>query len=585
MRRVGRILLGLGPVVLFVLPHVLWGRPPVSEIPIDAFFDDVTGLVLVFAGLVAWDRRPTASTGPLLIGAGYLWYVGSTYQYVPPESPLQYVSFILRGYYEPILAFVILSFPGGRLELRRDRIAVVAMLAILAIRSLWRLIGVHPGFAVPREAPPNPAWLLHDGATVVRADQIMTAALGVALLAVAGLAVQRRSRIRPGARRPADPVLLGGAIYAAVAGAYATTDLLQAILGISFLPLDGPGWTAQYLMRTLAPLGFLVGSFRLRRGTAAVVQLMTGASGLPRGVDLQEALRRALDDPGLALLYAGRAGWEDAEGRPAMLPGPDASVTATILQADGHLSGALVHDRTLLDDPSLLPTVSATLRLAIDNDRLQDDLREQLVEIRASRARVVEAADGERRRLERDLHDGAQQRLVSLAVTLRTIQSRLGQPLDPLVSSELEAAAGDVRAAIDELRELARGLDPAILRQAGLEPALRSLADRSPVPVQLDVDVADRLPAKVETATYFVVSEALTNVAKHAAASRATVRVDRRGERVDLAIGDDGSGGADPAGSGLRGLADRVAALDGTFRVVSLPGGGTSVEASIPCGS
>ena len=585
MTRPGRVLLFIGPWLLFVLPHVLWGRPPVSEIPIDALFDDLTGLVIVAAGLIAWDRRPGSRVGRLLVIAGYLWYIGSIYQYVPLDSPLQYVSVILRGYYEPILVFVILTFPGGRLERRSDGLAVAAVTAILVVRSVWRLIGIHPGWYLPPEAPENPFLLVQDRDLFAFVDQVLFFLLGALLLVVAVLALRRRTRIRVGARRAADPVLIGGAIYAAGAGLYLMAEFVHPQLAIDIVPWDGPGWTAQYLFRMLAPLGLLLGAWRLRRGTGAVVELVAGSEGPPQRPRLEAALRRALDDPNLSLLYPAGDGWVDTAGAAAALPDPDDARAVTTIEANGRVSGVLVHDATLLDDPSLVPTVAATLRLAIDNERLQADLVEQLEEVRASRARVVEAAVTERRRLERDLHDGAQQRLVGLAVSLRTVRSRLGTDVDPAVATELDAAAVEVQGAIDELRELARGLDPAILREAGLGPALESLAGRCPVPVHLDVAVTGRLPARVETAAYFVASEALANVAKHASASNATVHARILDDRLELAITDDGDGHADPAGTGLRGLADRVAAVDGTFRVVAAQGGGTRVEASIPCGS
>jgi PAS domain S-box-containing protein len=206
----------------------------------------------------------------------------------------------------------------------------------------------------------------------------------------------------------------------------------------------------------------------------------------------------------------------------------------------------------------------------------------QAEEIRRSRARLVEAGDAERRRLERNLHDGAQQRLVSLSLALRLAQSRVVS--DPDGASELLASAGEELAlALQELRELARGLHPAVLADRGLAPALASLAERSAIPVELDVDVAERLPPAVEVATFYVVSEALANVAKYAHATSASVRVRREGSGVLAEVADDGIGGADPAqGSGLRGLVDRVDSVDGTLEVWSPPGGGTRIVAAIP---
>ena len=201
----------------------------------------------------------------------------------------------------------------------------------------------------------------------------------------------------------------------------------------------------------------------------------------------------------------------------------------------------------------------------------------------ASRARIVDAGDAERRRLERNLHDGAQQRLVSLALQLRITQSALerrpGDVLGLLVEAQAELAR-----ALDELRELARGIHPAILTDRGLGPALEAIFSRAPLPVELTELPESRLPGPVEAAVYYVVAETVTNIAKHARAGSATVSVRLVSETAHVVISDDGIGGADPArGSGLRGLADRIEALDGGLRIESPPDGGTRIEAQIPC--
>jgi signal transduction histidine kinase len=212
---------------------------------------------------------------------------------------------------------------------------------------------------------------------------------------------------------------------------------------------------------------------------------------------------------------------------------------------------------------------------------LDAELAARIEELRASRARIVEAGDAERRRLERNLHDGAQARLVSLALLLRTARRRADDHLE--LAELLDRAQEELQTSLEELRELARGIHPAVLTDRGLEPALQALAARAPVPVTLEVEQRERLPEPVESAAYFVVSEALTNVAKYAQASHATVAVRRANGRVTVEVADDGVGGADLAGgSGLRGLEDRVAALDGTFALEIPPGRGTRLRAEIP---
>jgi len=305
----------------------------------------------------------------------------------------------------------------------------------------------------------------------------------------------------------------------------------------------------------------------------------------PQG--LRDALARALGDPGLEVLFwlPERRTFADTAGRPVRLPnGGGRAVTR--LEHEGEPLAALVHDRSLLDEPELVRAAGAAARLALENARLQAEMRAQLAQVQESRARIVTAADEERRRIERDLHDGAQQRLVSLALQLRMAQRQLGSgKADPAVEELLDSAVDELQVAVDELRELARGVHPAILTEEGLAAALESLAARSPFPVELDV-LEDRLPAQVEATAYFVACEALANVAKHARASKAAVFVSRRNGLLAVEVADDGVGGARPVnGSGLSGLADRVEALGGRLRIESPAGGGTRIVSEIPCES
>jgi signal transduction histidine kinase len=283
----------------------------------------------------------------------------------------------------------------------------------------------------------------------------------------------------------------------------------------------------------------------------------------------------------LAFWLPERACHVDADGATIELddrPGRAVSV----IEHNGQRLAAIIHDPAVLDDPVLVDAVSAAAGLALENARLQAELRAQLNEVRASRARIVEAGDAERRRLERDLHDGAQQRLLAIRLALQLVRGQLadeGATADEL----LDEADTEVVAALEELRSLARGIHPALLTEEGLDAALAALARRVPVPVHLDV-CPERLPALVEATVYFVASEALANVVKHAHATRATVDVTRANGQVAVAVTDDGVGGADPNGAGLHGLRDRVETLDGQLRIDSVPGQGTRVTVAIPCG-
>ena len=335
------------------------------------------------------------------------------------------------------------------------------------------------------------------------------------------------------------------------------------------------------------PVCFLVGLLRTRLSTLAVGHLVVELGARPPTDKLRDALARTLGDPSLTLAYRvqGQHHWVDGDGRPIDLPGPRASRAVTVLERDGQPVAALVHDRSLENDPALVSAVAAAASLAIENERLHADARARLAEVRESRARLVTVADAERRRLERDLHDGAQQSLVALALSLNTVRDRLDSGRVDDVRDAVTGAEQQLRAALAELRELAAGIRPAILTDAGLGPALEALAERVAVPVTMRVDLDGRLPDAVEAAAYFAVCEALVNVAKHARARSAVVDVSGQNSRLRVRIEDDGAGGAGlGSGSGLRGLVDRITALDGSFSVDSPRGRGTRIVFELPCG-
>jgi signal transduction histidine kinase len=331
----------------------------------------------------------------------------------------------------------------------------------------------------------------------------------------------------------------------------------------------------------LAPIAFLIGLLRSRLAVGpAIASLGAGAA---RG-DVVGALRTALRDPSLEVAYwvAEYDRYADVDGRAIELPTAPGRATTLIDREDGTHVAALVHDPSLRDEPELLDAVTAAAAFALENARLHAELRARLDELRGSRARIIEAAQTERQRLERDLHDGAQQRLVALSLELGLLEQRF--EAEPDAKAALDQTRREVTESLRELRELAQGIHPAVVTGHGLAVALKTLAARAQVPVRLTVDLDARLPERQEVAAYFVVSESLTNIAKYACASSAAVDVRRVDGRLVVEVVDDGVGGADTRrGSGLRGLADRVEALGGRLRVWSPAGGGTRVEAEIPC--
>jgi signal transduction histidine kinase len=324
------------------------------------------------------------------------------------------------------------------------------------------------------------------------------------------------------------------------------------------------------------PGGFLLGLLRERLDEARVSDLMAHLAVAPVA-SLGQALALALDDPSARLVFAAESGYVDEEGRPV----PDAG--GSRLTPIGDPADAfLLHDRSLDDQPELLASVRSAAALALDNARLRAELLAQLAEVRASRERLVEAGDTARRRLERNLHDGAQQRLVSLGLGLRLIRARIGD-VDAQTSQLLAETEAQTRAAIGELRDLARGIHPTVLTEQGLAASLEQLAARCPLPVRLAVDTLPALPDAAAVTAYYVASEGIANIVKHADATEVWLEVRAGPDGIDVSIADNGVGGArQNPGSGLAGLTDRVAAVGGTLDLDSPPGRGTRLTAHIP---
>jgi signal transduction histidine kinase len=356
--------------------------------------------------------------------------------------------------------------------------------------------------------------------------------------------------------------------------------LTSLIVGSPVVPLV---WVLNTALVTV-PAALAWGLLRSRLARGGLADLLRELSTL-RGVGLEDGLARVLGDPSLVLAYRvpGERSYIDGSGQPVELPAPGGDRATAPVERDGRELGVLVYDASLDDDPELVGAVAATAAITLDDARLQAESAERLAELRASRERIVSVGDAERRRLERNLHDGAQQRLVSVALQLQMIRRRTGT--DPGLAEELKSAGDELSRSLEELRELARGIHPAVLNH-GLAAALDSLASRAGVRTTVAFESPGRLPEPVELAAYFVACEALANVAKYAEATSARVRVSRRDGHAVIEIADDGVGGADEtAGSGLLGLADRVAALDGTLRILSPPGAGTVITAQLPCAS
>jgi signal transduction histidine kinase len=362
--------------------------------------------------------------------------------------------------------------------------------------------------------------------------------------------------------------------------------MLAALLTVGAFQL--PGFEilrlATFAVVGLAPLAFLAGLLDARLAKASVGELLVQLRASP-APDLQELLAQALRDPTLSLIYwlPQYGSWADQNGNPTALPEPNSGRRVTVVEQHGEQIAALVYDATLGEEPELVEAVSAAAAIALENGRLEAELRARLQELHGSRTRVVEAEQNERRRLERNLHDGAQQRLVALALELGMLAEQTGS--DPATQTRLKRARSELAESLSELRDIAHGLHPAVVSGHGLAVALDSLVAATPLDVHLTTDGLPRLSEPLEVAAYYVVSESLTNAAKHAQATRVTVDVGVVDGTLVAEVVDDGIGGADSeGGTGLRGLADRVEALNGRLRIWTAAGKGTRVRAELPCG-
>ncbi len=536
----------------------------------------VIGWAFIGAGLVAWSRRPENRTGPLMVAAGFAWFAGQGGLAWANSELLFTIGNLLNPLYIVIFAHLLLAFPTGFLASTLARaVIVIAYLDVTVLQAAW-LPFADPTEEICDRCPGN-LLLIAENQEVVTVLLDFERALGAALSLVGlGILIHRWRGATTPERRAIGPVYLTGG----VAFGFLILSLVNESLGE---PLDEtPQWLF-WISFAVVPFAFLAGMLRGRLARGAVAGLVVEIGETPAPGKLRDALARALGDPSVSLAYwlPERAQYVDADGRPVVLP-TDGSQVATVVERQGERVAAIIHDSSLRDEPELVEAACAAAGLALENERLQADLRARLDELRLSRARIVEAADAERRKIERNLHDGAQQRLISLSLTLKLAESQVESSPDE-AGRLLHDASTELGATIDELRELARGIHPAILTDRGLVAALESLADRAPISVHLSSSLEERLPAAVEAAVYYAVAEALTNVAKYADAPSASVILGRNDGLAVVEVRDDGVGGADPAeGTGLSGLADRIEALDGAFEVVSPPGQGTVIRAKIP---
>ena len=541
--------------------------------------DASVGVASIFAGLAAWLARPDSRVGPALVAIGGLWFVGS-FGYGRDAVLIDFVGFPLQGWHDVLLVVLLLAVTPGGLREPAARWIAIGAFAAQTVLALARLLLRPPLDVTSCLCVGNRiTGVIDPGAyeTAVRIASFASAAMAVAALAL--IAVRWRRASGP-ARRVLAPLLAAGVATAAlVTYNRVATRVLSAPVDSSHGML-----VAMAAARITIAAAIAVSLVRGRRARTRVADVLISLDD--RGLDGgSAAMRQALADPSLQLLRWSpeRRCHVDAAGREVALPAPGDRLAATVLERDGVVLGALVHDAVLREEPELLAAVAAAARLALHNERLADEVRAQLEEVHASRERIVAAGDAERRRLERDLHDGAQQRLIALALRLRTLERRAGSTGNVALADELADLATELDAAMAGIRELARGIRPPVLNEEGLGPALVALADRLPLPVATDVRLDGRLPDVIEATGYFAAGEALANVLKHSGAGRVELTAREEDGAVVIAVADDGRGGArERNGSGLVGLADRLAAVGGSLSVESPEGGGTTILARIP---
>ncbi len=565
------VLAGVGAASLAA--HQPGGRPTEPGLVLEL----LVGISLLGCGLASWWRRPENRLGQIMVATGFAWFAAQLVNASPPW--LNTIGLAIQSVWIIGLVYLLLAFPSGRLTGRLDRWLVgVAAVAGFGLQVVAMLYGNKAGLRCSGCAN-NVIQVFHNNQKALNWLSLQRLIGIVLIVAVIVLLAMRWLRAGRAQQRAVAPVLIAGCATLAALGGAVVNDLVGD-------PLGSVPANVYFTVMASVPVAVMVVSLqrRLARGMVAglVVEL-----GEPRAAaaDLREALARALGDPSLELAYwfPAENRYVSGEGVPVRLPEGDGSRSATFVERDGQPIAVLVHDPVLEHNAELVQSVCAAASLALENERLQAELRARLAELQASRARLVEATDAERRRIERDLHDGTQQRLVSIAMSLGLLETRL--PADataaqPIVRETREALA----LALEELRELTHGINPPLLTERGLSAALDELCRRAPLPARLDVSVDRRLPDEVESAAYFMASEALTNAAKHSHGSEVRMSATHEGDRLIVEITDDGIGGAGAGGgSGLRGLADRVEALGGRFMVASPPGRGTTLRAEIPC--
>jgi signal transduction histidine kinase len=545
-----------------------------AALPIARVADIAAGLGLVVAGGLAATQPRTRLLGVLALLAGLAWFGADWEGAEDAQALLRSLGALVAPFTLVLVLHIAFAVPDGRVRSRAARVAVVAAYALVGLLTLARALFRDPLLDLYcwRNCTDN-SFLVHADAGIASAlgDLLLWSALAIAL-GLVGFTWRRLLRATAPGRRALLPILGPALLVGASEATYAIT-LLRT-------PLEDPdrtGFAVIFLARsasyTLLALGLAWSLLRVARTRARLARLASDLGEAPRPGMLRDTLAAALGDPGVDVLYPrdGSGGLIDADGCPADPPGPGRAV-ARIARGDRPLA-LVLHDPALVNEPELARALGSAAKLSVENEALRAEAMAQLHALQSSRARIVETGDAARRRLERDLHDGAQQRLLALSYDLRVARTGAANDGNKDLVSLLDTAADETDAALEELRGLAHGIYPAILTEAGLRPALETLADEAPLPVELRELPAERAALAVERTAYVVVDEAIGDAAGRGA-EWLSVRVRREAGRLVVAVEDDGA----PRGERLVHMRDRVGALGG-----SLAAGENTLRAEIPC--
>ena len=575
--RAGLIVGAVVAGVLLLVSAYVPDPPPNAQATAYVLTTAVVGLAFLVAGIMAWSHWPTNRLGLLFTLVGYLWLLSAISLNVQIALTFT-IGFLSQPFYQAPLTQLALSWPAGQLRSGFERGVVVTEYVWLFAYNLAQILFWNPRTNGCSAACPTNL-LLVDGSNRVNSaistvGILPSLAIGVVVLT---LVVRHWKSARGWSRRAMGPLV--GISFAVVA-----VNVLQNVANVHQLPISGFAlWEIGALLLLAGPALVVISLTRARTAAVAVSTALVDLEPGPAPDRLRDALAGALGDPALQLVFRNSDGPDFHDTSQHDVDPTRLEAGRAVAAVDESGATLLIYDEGLTHEPQLIKVAVTAANLALEHARLQAEVQAQLEQVRASRTRIVEAGDAARRRLERDLHDGAQQRLVTLSLALG-MASKRAAGIDPELESLLQSATKEAREALVELRELARGIHPAVLTQTGLTGAVEALSERSAVVTTITEVPAGRLPAAVEATAYFVVSEALANVAKHAGAETAQVAIRRCNGRLVVEVTDDGAGGARfDTGSGLRGLADRVASVGGHLYLDSPPGQGTRLVADLPC--